>query len=211
MTTPYPSFTVKVPRANLTQPNKAQTLKLTETIEVRPFRKFEPKQPKIRTNERILAAEVRVIGPAGENVGVLPRAEAIARAKDAGLDLIEISPNAVPPVCKIADFGRYQYEEAKKEKIAKTKQKTSEVKEIQIKIGTGEGDLALKAKKATEWLKEGHRVKVELFLPGRAKYLNEEFLKGRFDRVLRLLAAEYKVADAPRKGMKGWAMMIERA
>ena len=177
----------------------------------RPFRKFEPRVPKIRVNERILAAEVRVIGAQGENVGVLPRLDAIARAKDAGLDLIEISPNAVPPVCKIADFGRYQYEEAKKEKVAKAKQKTSEVKEIQIKIGTGEGDLALKAKKATEWLKEGHRVKVELFLPGRAKYLNEEFLKGRFDRVLRLVAAEYKVGDPPRKGMKGWAMMIERA
>jgi translation initiation factor IF-3 len=178
---------------------------------VRPFRKFEPRTPKIRVNERIIAAEVRVIGAEGENIGVLPRLDAIARAKDLGLDLIEISPNAVPPVCKIADFGRYQYEEAKKEKVSKAKQKTSEVKEIQIKIGTGEGDLALKAKKATEWLKEGHRVKIELFLPGRSKYLNEEFLKGRFDRVLRLVAADYKVADAPRKGMKGWAMMIERA
>jgi len=178
---------------------------------VRPFRKFEPRTPRIRINERILAAEVRVIGPEGENVGVLPRLEAIERAKSAELDLIEISPNAVPPVCKIADFGRYQYEEAKKDKISKAKQKTSEVKEIQIKIGTGEGDLALKAKKATEWLKEGNRVKVELFLPGRAKYLNEEFLKGRIDRVLRRVAADYKVADAPRKGMKGWAMMIERA
>lgn len=178
---------------------------------MRPFRKFEPKQPKIRVNERILAPEVRVIGAEGENLGVLPRLEAVARAKDVGLDLIEISPNAVPPVCKIADFGRYQYEEAKKEKVAKAKQKTSEVKEIQIKIGTGEADLALKAKKATEWLKEGHRIKVELFLPGRAKYLNEEFLKGRFDRVLRLVASDYKVSDQPRKGVKGWAMMIERA
>lgn len=178
---------------------------------MRPFRKFEPRQPKIRINERILAPEVRVIGPEGENIGVLPRLEAIERAKSFELDLIEISANAVPPVCKIADFGRYQYEEAKKEKVSKAKQKTSEVKEIQIKIGTGEGDLALKAKKATEWLKEGNRVKVELFLPGRAKYLNEDFLKGRFDRVLRLLATEYKVADAPRKGVKGWAMMIERA
>lgn len=178
---------------------------------MRPFRKFEPRQPKIRINERILAAEVRVIGAEGENLGVLPRQDAIARAKELELDLIEISPNAAPPVCKIADFGRYQYEEAKKEKVSKAKQKTSEVKEVQIKIGTGDGDLALKAKKSTEWLKEGHRVKIELFLPGRSKYLNEEFLRGRFDRVLRLIGAEYKVADTPRRGPKGFVMMIERA
>ncbi len=127
-----------------------------------------------------------------------------------GLDLIEIAPNANPPLCKIMDFGKYQYEASKKLKKSKSGAKATETKSIQIKIGTGDHDLTLKAKTASKWLKEGHRIKVELFLAGRAKYMDERFLKERLDRVLHLITEDYKIADAYKKGPKGLTTTIER-
>lgn len=153
---------------------------------------------------------MRLIGASGENFGVVSTSEALAKAGEVGLDLIEISPNAVPPIAKIADYGKFQYEQNKKQKVARAKLHNVEVKSLQIKIGTGEHDLGLKAKKASEWLTEGHRVKVELFLPGRAKYLEEKFLKERLQRVLRLISVEYAVAEEAKKGLKGWSLVIER-
>jgi len=163
-----------------------------------------------RINQEIRAQELRVIGAEGENLGVLPFARALAAAEELGLDLIEISPNAVPPVAKIMDFGKFQYLENKKASQAKANAHRTETKNIQIKIGTGEHDLELKAKKVSEFLADGHRVKVDLFLPGRAKYLNPEFLKGRVERILQLLTVEYKIADEPKKSPKGMSLIIER-
>lgn len=163
-----------------------------------------------RINQRITAKELRVIGPEGENLGVLTLSEAFKKAEALGLDLIEISPNANPPVAKISDFGRYQYEEAKKAKGAK-KSHSVEVKNVQVKLATGDHDLALKAKKASEWLDEGNRVKIDLFLPGRAKYLDENFLKTRLDRMLKLITVEYKIADSAKKSPKGLSVLVERA
>jgi len=163
-----------------------------------------------RINHRITARELRVIGPKGENYGVLTLEEAIRKSAELGLDLIEISPNANPPVAKIADFGKYLYEENKKSKQTK-KSHSSEVKTVQVKLGTGDHDLALKAKKTSEWLAEGHRVKVDLFLPGRAKYLDNNFLKDRLDRMLKLVSVDYKIADPAKKSPKGMTIIIERA
>ena len=163
-----------------------------------------------RINQEIRAQELRVSGAEGENLGVLPFAKALAAAEELGLDLIEISPNAVPPVGRIMDFGKYQYLENKKASQTKAKAHRTETKIIQIKIGTGEHDLELKAKKVSEFLTEGHRVKVDLFLPGRAKYLNPEFLKSRGERILQLLTVEYKIADEPKKSPKGMSLIIER-
>ena len=137
--------------------------------------------------------------------------EALNRAHDAGLDLIEISPNAMPPVAKIMDYGKFSYDENKKQKIAKAKSHTIEIKTIQVKIGTGDHDLALKAKKASEWLADGQRIKVDLFLPGRAKYMDPKFLNERIERVLVLITEKYKVAERPQKSPKGLSMIIERA
>ena len=163
-----------------------------------------------RTNHQIRSRELCVIGPAGENYGVITLEEALKKADELGLDLIEISPNAVPPVCKITDVGKYMYEENKKQKDAKKKAHSVEVKNIQVKLGTGENDLALKARKASEWLAEGNRVKLDLFLPGRAKYLDQNFLKTRMDRLLALLTVEYNVATPPVKSPKGMTIIIER-
>ncbi len=165
---------------------------------------------RIRINNEIRAAELRVLGVEGENLGVLSLEAALAAAKTAGKDLIEISPTAVPPVAKIMDYGKFEYERSKKEKVAKAKVKISETKEVQIKVGTGDNDMLLKAKKAAEWLAEGHRVRAELFLKGRYKGMSEEFLKTRLEKFLTRIPYAYKVAEPITRSPKGFAGVIER-
>lgn len=162
-----------------------------------------------RINEQIRSKELRVIGPEGENFGCISKDEALKRAKDAELDLIEISPNANPPVAKIMDYGKFQYDQKKKAKVAKAKSTQIEVKSVQVKMATGEHDLALKAKRASNWLKEGHRVKAELFLRGREKYMDRDFLKTRLDRFLNLITEDFKIADPIKKNPKGLVTIIE--
>ena len=147
----------------------------------------------------------------GSNLGVISVREALNKARQLGLDLIEISPKAEPPVAKIMDYGKFQYAENKKQKVAKTKAHTVEVKNIQIKVGTGEHDLGLKAKRVSEWLREGNRIKIDLFLPGRTKYMDIKFLRERMDRVLKLITEEYKIADEAKKSPKGLSIIIEKA
>ncbi len=164
----------------------------------------------IRINNQISAPELRVIMEDGSNLGVITFKEALDKAREAGMDLIEISPKAVPPVAKIMDYGKFQYAENKKLKVAKTKAHTVEVKNIQVKVGTGDHDLELKAKKASSWLKEGNRIKIDLFLPGRTKYMDIKFLEERMARVLKLITEEYKVADPAKKSPKGLSIIIEK-
>ncbi len=164
-----------------------------------------------RINGAIRAQEVRLIGKDSENIGVVSVNEAIRMAEEAGLDLVEISPNAVPPVAKIVDYGKFLYAENKKQKEIKAKSHTVEVKSLQIKVGTSDHDLNLKAKKASEWLKEGHRVKIDLFLPGRSKYMDEKFLRERMERVFKLIPETFKVAEEPKKSPKGLTSIIEKA
>ncbi len=154
---------------------------------------------------------MRVIGPDGVNLGVITLSQALEKANSLGLDLIEVSPNATPPIAKIMDYGKFQYDEKKKIRSAKAKSHTTEVKNVQVKIGTGDHDLNLKARKASEWLKEGHRVKIDLFLTGRSKYMDIKFLKERLDRILVLITEQYKIADAPTKSLKGLTTVIEKA
>lgn len=164
-----------------------------------------------RINNFIRAQEVRLIGPNGENFGVVATRDALTKALEFGLDLVEISPNAVPPIAKIVDYGKFLYSENKKQKTIKSKTHIVEVKSLQIKVGTGDHDLNLKAKKASQWLADGHRVKINLFLPGRTKYMNESFLKERMDRVFKLISENFKIAEEPKKSLKGMTAMIEKA
>jgi len=166
-------------------------------------------QPAIRINNQITARELRIIDEEGNNLGVMSLSEALAKANEKETDLIEISPNAVPPIAKIMEYGKYLYLEQKKQKQTKTA--TSEIKILQVKIGTGERDLELKAKKASEFLKAGDRVKIDLFLPGRSKYLDVNFLKERLDRILALISEDYRVATPPQKSPKGMSVLIEKA
>lgn len=163
-----------------------------------------------RINNQIRSSEVRVISNDGQNLGVLSLKDALQKANEEGLDLIEISPNSVPPIAKIADYGKFKYEQNKKVKKNRLGAKTTETKSVQVKIGTGENDLALKARKASAWLKEGHRIKIELFLSGRSKYMPDAFLKERLDRILNLIATNYKIAENYKKGPKGPIITIEK-
>lgn len=165
---------------------------------------------KVRINHHIKAPELRVITESGDNLGVLTIEKALSAARERELDLIEISPNAVPPVAKIMDYGKYLYDEKKKLKNAKTRTQTTEIKTVQVKIGTGEHDLELKAKKVSEWLNDGDRVKIDLFLVGRSKYMELNFLKERLERILKLITVEYKIAQPPIKGPKGLTTIIEK-
>ena len=166
---------------------------------------------RVRINHQIKAPEIRVITEDGQNLGIMSASDALKKAQEMGLDLIEISPNAVPPIAKIMDYGKFQYTEKKKQKDSKSKIQNIEIKSIQVKIATDEHDLIMKAEKASEWLKEGHRVKLLLFLSGRAKYLDKNFLNERLERLLKLITEEYKIAESPQRGPKGITVTIERA
>jgi translation initiation factor IF-3 len=168
------------------------------------------RQLRERINNQIRAKELRVLDSENQNLGVLSIKDALELAQSKNLDLIEISPNGNPPVAKIMDFGKYQYEASKKMKKAKAGSKATETKSIQVKIGTGDHDLELKAKTASKWLKEGHRIKIELFLAGRTKYMEEKFLRERLDRVMHLITEDYKISDSYKKGPKGLFVTIER-
>ncbi len=120
-----------------------------------------------KINEEIRDKEVRVIDENGQMLGIMSREEALALAEEHKLDLVNISPNAVPPVCKILDYGKYRYELQKKEKEAKKKQRTIEVKEIRLSTFIEDHDIEVKATTAQKFLKEGNKVKVSLRFRGR--------------------------------------------
>ena len=166
---------------------------------------------RVRINNQIRSPKLRVIDDADGNLGIITFEEALKKAQEKGLDLIEISPNAEPPIAKIMDYGRFQYIAQKKDRETRSKAHVTETKNVQIKIGTSERDLELKAKRASEWLKEGHRVKLDLFLPGRSKYMDPKFLEERMDRILRLVSEEYRVSEEPKKSPKGLTVVIERS
>ncbi len=166
---------------------------------------------KIFINNSIRALQMRVIGSKGENLGVITKEEALAKAKSAGLDLIEVSPNADPVICKIMDYGLYQYTESKKQKEVKAKSHNTETKNIQISVGISDHDIEIKTRQGADWLKEGHRVKIDLQLKGRAKYMDQAFLVSRLDRVLAIIPAEYKIAEPLKKMPKGMYIVLEKA
>jgi len=163
----------------------------------------------VRINESIRVPEVRVVGNEGENLGVMATKEAFIKAQELGLDLIEVSPKARPPVARITDYGKYKYELKKKEKEIKAKSHVTETKVTQVKIGTGDGDLQRKAKKVAEWILQGHRAKIDLFLWGRYKYMEFSFLKDRLERFLAIIPESFKIADEIRKSPKGLTVIIE--
>ncbi|HCE17740.1 MAG TPA: translation initiation factor IF-3 [Anaerolinea thermolimosa] len=120
-----------------------------------------------RVNEMIRVPEVRLIGPGGENLGVVSISEALRIAREAELDLVEVAPGATPPVCRVMDFGKFLYERAKKEREAKKAQTKIEVKEIRLRPKTNEHHRGFKTRDARRWLMEGNKVKVTIRFRGR--------------------------------------------
>ena len=118
-------------------------------------------------NDEIQDAEVRLIGENGEQLGIMPSAEALKIAEEHGYDLVKIAPNANPPVCRVMDYGKFRFEQTKKEKEAKKNQKTIEIKEIRMSPGIGENDFGTKLKNGIKFLSEGNRLKVSIRFRGR--------------------------------------------
>ena len=133
------------------------------------FRRFDKRrrEPQQRINHRIRVPEVRVIDADGSMLGVLKTHEALQKAKDQGLDLVEINPKAQPPVCKILDYGKFKYEDQKRKAEARKKQKTIDVKEIKMRPGIDQHDYDVKMRSMRRFLDEGDKVKVTLRFRGR--------------------------------------------
>ena len=121
----------------------------------------------MRVNERIRVREIRVIDDTGQQLGIMPPPQALALAKGKGLDLVEISPTAVPPVCRIMDYGKYQYQEQKRAREAKRHQHIVEVKEIKFRPKVDEHDYAFKKNHIARFIEEGDKVKATIFFRGR--------------------------------------------
>lgn len=139
-------------------------------------------------NEQIRDKEIRVIGEAGEQLGIMSPKEAMALAEEAGVDLVKIAPNAQPPVCRIVDYGKFKYEQTRKEKEAKKKQHVTEVKEIRLSPNIDTNDLNTKINAARKFLTKGDRVKVTLRFRGRemahmaaSKHILDDFAESLSD------------------------------
>ena len=152
---------------------------------------------------------MRVIDEAGVNCGVLPLQEALKLAEDRGRDLIEIAPTARPPVARVMDFGRWQYRKEKDLRKAQRGIKTSEIKGVRVRLGTSAHDIALKMNKAVAFLKEGHKIKLDLNLRGREKYLNPQFIKNRLSSIINNIPAPTLIIEGPKKGPRGLTVILE--
>lgn len=140
-------------------------------------------------NNRIFAKSVQVISDNGQNMGVMPTAQALQMAQEAGLDLVEINGSNVPPIVKIMDYGKYKYEQKKRAAEAKKKQKTIEMKEVWIKPFIEENDLTIKLRKVFEFLSDGNKVKIAVMTHGSKKVLarGKDAIPGLFAHVMELI------------------------
>ncbi len=164
-------------------------------------RPFPPRNnsavPSVRINGKIRAREVRIIGPEGQQVGILPLHEAISLARAKGMDLVEVAPNATPPVCRIVDFGKYRYEQSKKEKESKKHQHANRVKEIQLSASIDDHDFEVKLAHTIDFLCDDMKVKVSLRFRGR-EMMHQEFGKRVVDDLIKQVVP-YGHPDSPPK------------
>ena len=166
-----------------------------------------PQDKQNRKNNEIRVPRVRVIGSDGEMVGVLSRDEALAKAEEEGLDLVEIQPNADPPVCRIMDFGKFKFEAQKKANAAKKKQKQVEIKELKFRPVTDEGDYQIKMRNIRRFLEEGDKVKVNIRFRGR-EMSHQELGREMAARIEAELGDEIVIESRPRLEGRQMVMMI---
>ena len=169
-------------------------------------RRSRPQGPK--SNERIRAIDVQVIGSDGNNLGTLPLNKAIEIAKEEGLDLIEISPNANPPVCKIMDMGKYKYDLQKKANVAKKKQKVVALKEIKLRPGTDVHDYNFKIKNAKKFINKGDKVKFTVKFKGR-EMQHTDLGKNLMNKIIEETKDVAKVESRPKFEGRQMVMIIQ--
>jgi translation initiation factor IF-3 len=167
--------------------------------------------PRPIANNYIRASQVRVVDETGKQLGVLNLSEAIQIAKDRGLDLIQVTEKVEPPVCKIMDYGKYLYQETKKDKSAQKKQKISELKGIRFGFNISEHDLEVKAKQADKFLKDGDKVRVDIILRGREKAMTD-FAQEKIKKFMEILQrfTLYKTEREIKKEPKGFSTIISK-
>ena len=158
-------------------------------------------------NEEITASKVRLVGPDGQMIGVVTAGEAIAKATEYGLDLIEISPNAEPPVCKIIDYGKFKYEIQKKKNEARKKQKVIDIKEIKMRPGIDEHDYQVKMRSVRRFLEEGDKVKMTIRFRGR-EMVHMDLGAKVLDRIRADVDAIAKIESFPRTEGRMMMMVI---
>jgi len=151
----------------------------------------------LRVNNRIRAKEVRVVGDAGEQLGVMTVPDALKRAEEAGLDLVEVAPTAVPPVCRIIDYSRYKYEQEKREKEARKKQKIVHIKELRLGPKIGEHDYQFKLRHLEDFLKRGDKVKVTMMFRGR-EMSHTDIGRKMLERLASDISAIGEIEELPR-------------
>lgn len=179
----------------------------TTTIARRPHNAPPQRDTGPRINDRIRNPEIRLIGADGENVGLVTPSEAMRMAEEAGLDLVEISPNAEPPVCKIMDFGKFKFEQQKREAEARRKQKIIEIKEIKFRPGTDTHDYDVKMRSVLKFLGEGDKVKVTLRFRGR-EMAHQELGLELLNRVAADVDAAGKIESMPKLEGRQMVMMV---
>ena len=161
----------------------------------------------VRRNELIHAREVRVIGAEGEQLGILQRNEAIAMAREIGCDLVEVSSNATPPVCRIMDYGKFKYEQQKKKQDAKKRHAVVQVKEIKVRPKTDEHDYETKLKHIRSFLEDGDRCKVTVFFRGREIVHKDRGIE-ILERIVKDLEDVGKVEQEPRAEGRTLQMLV---
>ena len=161
----------------------------------------------MRINEAITASELRVIGPDGNQLGILSRADALLEAERAGLDLIEISPQASPPVAKIIDWGKYQYQKTKEQQRNRRNTTTVEIKQMRLGLKIGTNDLEIKLRKIREFLEAGHRVKIMVFFRGR-EMAHQELGYAMLDKIIEKLQDTATVEQKPIMAGKNLGIVV---
>jgi translation initiation factor IF-3 len=161
-------------------------------------------------NERIRAREIRLIDENGEMMGVMPPGRALDIAREKNLDLVEVSPNAMPPVCKLMDYGRFKYEQAKKENEARKHQKTITLKEIRMRPRTDEHDVAVKTRKIQEFLAEGDKVRVSVQFKG-AEMRHPDLGRKLLDQIADVLKGTVTIERSPIMEGRMMSMIVSRA
>ncbi|QQG50741.1 MAG: translation initiation factor IF-3 [Candidatus Saccharibacteria bacterium] len=161
----------------------------------------------IRINEAIRSSELRVIGPDGEQLGIMSRSDALKAAEAAGVDLVEISPNAAPPVAKIVDWGKYQYQKMKEQQKNRKSSKQSELKQMRFGLKIGSGDLEIKLRKIREFLVAGHKVRIQIFYRGR-EMAHKELGYEMIDRIIALLENDAILEQKPQMAGRNLSIVV---
>ncbi|MDD3035961.1 MAG: translation initiation factor IF-3 [Candidatus Saccharimonadaceae bacterium] len=158
-------------------------------------------------NQEIRAENLRVIGPDGKQLGIISRAEALRVAEEAGVDLIEISPNANPPVAKVVDWGKYQYQKMKEQQRNRKQNKTAELKQMRLGLKIGSNDLEIKLRKIREFLSNGHKVKIILFFRGR-EMAHQELGFELMNKIIAQLDSEAILEQQPQVSGRNLSIVI---